>query len=646
MATLPHGSWPTPITSELVVRAARAPGDVAFDGADVWWSESRPEEGGRNAVLRRSADGTVDRGARRAVERPDGGPRVRRRCVVGARRRAVVRRLGHATPPPPRRGRRRAGAADPGARRRSRPALRGRRRVARRLDDPVRAGVPRRRRRGRQHDRAPGGRRAVRPRGRRRGSRLRVDAALAPRRDGVVVARVGPPRHAVGRDAPRRVRRRRPGRSSPAATSAESICQADWAPDGSLWFSGDRSGFWSLYRWTRRDRRRGDGRARPGRRLPALGVRRVVLRVPRRRARRVRRHRRGAASSSASSSATAGSRCSTCRTRRSSRCARSGTDLLFIGASPTSEAHVVTVAVDTPRGGPPVALVPPRDLGLDATWFSTPDPVDFPTADGATAHALVYWPRNPTVEAPARRAAAAARDDPQRPDRGRPGHAAARRAVLDEPRHRRRRRQLPRLDRATAGPTATCCRASGASPTSRTAPRSPASSSSGATSTPTGCASAAARPAGSRCSPRSPSRTSSRSARATTASPTSARWPPTRTSSRAATWTGWSGRGPRPRTSTTSARRSTTSTASTRPLIVFQGLEDDGRPAEPVGDDRRRRARQGRAGRVPDVRGRAARLPPGRETIRTALDAELAFFAEVLGFDLPVDEGIVPIEIA
>ena len=59
MATLPYGSWPTPITSELVVRAARAPGDVAFDGGAVWWSESRPEEGGRNAVLRRGADGSV-----------------------------------------------------------------------------------------------------------------------------------------------------------------------------------------------------------------------------------------------------------------------------------------------------------------------------------------------------------------------------------------------------------------------------------------------------------------------------------------------------------------------------------------------------------------------------------------------------------
>src|SRR5690606_24810827 len=57
---LPYGSWPTPITSELVVRAARLPSGLALDGEDLWWSESRPEEGGRTAVLRRRADGTVE----------------------------------------------------------------------------------------------------------------------------------------------------------------------------------------------------------------------------------------------------------------------------------------------------------------------------------------------------------------------------------------------------------------------------------------------------------------------------------------------------------------------------------------------------------------------------------------------------------
>ena len=32
--------------------------------------------------------------------------------------------------------------------------------------------------------------------------------------------------------------------------------------------------------------------------------------------------------------------------------------------------------------------------------------------------------------------------------------------------------------------------------------------------------------------------------------------------------------------------------------------------------------------------------------IRASLDGELSFYAQVLGFDLPADEGIVPIEIS
>src|SRR3954471_11770954 len=59
VSSLPYGSWPTPITSELVVRAAARLGEVAVDGDDVWWSESRPAEGGRSVIVRRTADGTV-----------------------------------------------------------------------------------------------------------------------------------------------------------------------------------------------------------------------------------------------------------------------------------------------------------------------------------------------------------------------------------------------------------------------------------------------------------------------------------------------------------------------------------------------------------------------------------------------------------
>ena len=41
----PYGSWPTPITSELVVKSTVRVSDVRVDGEAVIWSESRPTEG-------------------------------------------------------------------------------------------------------------------------------------------------------------------------------------------------------------------------------------------------------------------------------------------------------------------------------------------------------------------------------------------------------------------------------------------------------------------------------------------------------------------------------------------------------------------------------------------------------------------------
>jgi dipeptidyl aminopeptidase/acylaminoacyl peptidase len=45
-------------------------------------------------------------------------------------------------------------------------------------------------------------------------------------------------------------------------------------------------------------------------------------------------------------------------------------------------------------------LRPPRDLGLDPEWFSAPEPISFPTSGGRTAHALHYPPRNPGCVVP------------------------------------------------------------------------------------------------------------------------------------------------------------------------------------------------------------------------------------------------------
>src|SRR5712671_3682005 len=48
----PYGSWKSPITSELIVAQSIALADVRLDGGNVYWLEGRPQEGGRNVIVR------------------------------------------------------------------------------------------------------------------------------------------------------------------------------------------------------------------------------------------------------------------------------------------------------------------------------------------------------------------------------------------------------------------------------------------------------------------------------------------------------------------------------------------------------------------------------------------------------------------
>jgi dipeptidyl aminopeptidase/acylaminoacyl peptidase len=54
----PYGSWKSPITSDLIVEGSVGIGQPAFDGDDIYWVELRPKEGGRNVIVKRTADGT------------------------------------------------------------------------------------------------------------------------------------------------------------------------------------------------------------------------------------------------------------------------------------------------------------------------------------------------------------------------------------------------------------------------------------------------------------------------------------------------------------------------------------------------------------------------------------------------------------
>lgn len=75
----PFGSWSTPITSELLVASAVRLGEVRVDGTDVLWAEGRPAEGGRTQLVRSDAAGARSQvlpdgfNARTAVHEYGGG---------------------------------------------------------------------------------------------------------------------------------------------------------------------------------------------------------------------------------------------------------------------------------------------------------------------------------------------------------------------------------------------------------------------------------------------------------------------------------------------------------------------------------------------------------------------------------------------
>ncbi|MGY1644501.1 prolyl oligopeptidase family serine peptidase [Geodermatophilus sp. SYSU D00703] len=401
---VPHGSWPTPITSELVVRAAARLGEVAVDGTDVWWSESRPQEGGRSALVRRSADGVVDDAlpapwnARTRVHEYGGGAWA----VAGGTlwfTDFADQRLYRLDP----------GADDP---------------VAVTPEPALPAGV-------RYADLTPargGALLAVRETHAAGGAAADVvnqivrlgpegtEDVLVSGPDFVSDPRPSPDGRSLAWlqwdhpdmpwDAAQLVVRTDDGSPTvvaggrPAGGAAESAVQPTWAADGSLWFCLDRTDVWALYRW------------RPGgdvdlvldvdadiagpqwvfgaRRFALLPDGRVVLAFAREGADRLAvRKTDGTLQEidlpySLFRYVTAVDGAVVC-----------------LAGGPASEPVVLRVPAD---GGAADVLRPARDLGLDPAWFARPEHVSFPTPDDGTgidvAHALVYPPTNPEVSAP------------------------------------------------------------------------------------------------------------------------------------------------------------------------------------------------------------------------------------------------------
>ena len=53
----PYGSWRSPITADMIVGSTVGLGQVTCDGGDIYWTETRPTEGGRSVVCRWSGTG-------------------------------------------------------------------------------------------------------------------------------------------------------------------------------------------------------------------------------------------------------------------------------------------------------------------------------------------------------------------------------------------------------------------------------------------------------------------------------------------------------------------------------------------------------------------------------------------------------------
>ena len=398
-AVLPYGSWPTPINSELVVRAQVLLGEVALDGAEVWWSEQRPEEGGRTQLVRLTTAGKPEEvlpanaSARTAVHEYGGGSWwVRDGTVWYAEwddQRLHRVRAGNPpeaiTPAPavPSGDRWADGDVHP--------------------DGQVLAVV-------RERHPAGGGAEQVvnemvllpcgggEPEVLVSGPDFVADPRWSP--DGKTLCWLEWDHPDMPWDSTRL--RARTGSDDPvlvAGGPGESVFQPRWAADGTLWFCSDRSGWWNLYR------RGPDGAVEAMVEMDAeigtvqwvfgqsryafLSGDRVVFayRQDGRDRLAVRDHDGTVTDLDLPYTVL-------------SSLQAEGDQVVLVAASATSEQVVVRLRVAASAATDVEVLREPRDLGLEPGWYSSPEHVSFPSAGGRTAYALFYPPTNPGCAGP------------------------------------------------------------------------------------------------------------------------------------------------------------------------------------------------------------------------------------------------------
>jgi dipeptidyl aminopeptidase/acylaminoacyl peptidase len=401
---LPYGSWPTPITSAVVVAQAVRLAEVTVDGDAVIWSEGRPAEAGRTALVRREGDGSLtellpqDLNARTAVHEYGGGAWWAREGVVWFanwsdqrlyRRDPVTAACAPLTPAPelPRGDRYADGAVAP--------------------DGRWMACV-------REHH-PPGGRGAIDV----VNEIVRLDAH-APSVPEVLVTGadfVSNPR--FSRDGERlcwlewdhpnmpwdgtrlMVRDLSTGQETLVAGGPEeSVGEPQWRPDGSLTFISDRSGWWNLYRYSAAGAVEAltEIEAEVGTPQWVFGVSRYEFLDDGRIV--FARWRDGFDGLALREADGAVHDLALPFTLVTTLAAAGGSSVVVIAGSTTAEASISRLELPETGGVQVQTLRPSRDLaelGIDPEYISVPESLDFP-AGGRTSHALLYPPTNPGYE--------------------------------------------------------------------------------------------------------------------------------------------------------------------------------------------------------------------------------------------------------
>jgi dipeptidyl aminopeptidase/acylaminoacyl peptidase len=395
VTSTPYGTWASPVSARSVAASAVRLGGVAIDGDDIYWMEGRPEQGGRQVIVTRGADGrasdvtgeTVN--VRTRVNEYGGAAYVVSRGVIyysefTDQRLYRLERGGAPKPLTPAGDWFYADASIDHARRRlicvredhtgrGQPATTL---VSISLDEPGGPG-----------DVVVSGHDFyAAPRLSPDGSHLSWLAWRHPQMpwDGteVWVADVADEGTLAGA-------------TRIAGGERESIYQPDWSPDGTLYFVSDRTGWWNLCRWA-------NGRVEPVQPMPAdfgraqwaLGGRTWVFAGP---SRLIAAYTETGRWRLSLIDLATGVRSAVLPDLEptDSLAANERQLLLVAGSAREPDAvlrvNLVTGDAETLRVSSPVKLA--------SDYVSVPEPIAFRTDGGRTAHAFHYRPQNPDAAA-------------------------------------------------------------------------------------------------------------------------------------------------------------------------------------------------------------------------------------------------------